>query len=109
MQTHEEKILAYLHDTIEDTRITINMLILIDFHIDILRAMISITKGKDEEYQSYIARVSKNELATKVKIADLEDNMNPDRWHFGNRYENDSMWKRYTEAHKTLTQSRQKG
>jgi phage FluMu protein gp41 len=30
-------------------------------------------------YIDYIVRISKNEIATKVKIADIEDNMNISR------------------------------
>ena len=37
------------------------------------------TKRIDETYEQFIERVRKNPVARRVKIADLEDNMNPQR------------------------------
>ena len=45
------------------------------FSEDVLEALIAITKTKKESYSDYIERVSKNDYATQVKIADLEHNM----------------------------------
>ena len=36
-------------------------------------------KEKGEDYDSFIDRISQNSLATKVKLADLEDNMDLSR------------------------------
>ena len=92
-----EKIVALLHDCIEDTDLTLDDL---SFHfpIEILRAVYSISKHVDEPYTIYIRRVSINTIARRVKIADLKDNMSEKRWIFGKRDDSSSMWVRYSKA-----------
>ena len=75
MKTAEEKITAVLHDVVEDSSITINDLRKEGFTENILKAVDALTKRKGESYKTSIERVKKNPLAVKVKIADLEDNM----------------------------------
>lgn len=71
----EEKIVAILHDTIEDTEITPERLLLDGFPPYIIDAVQSLTRGECESYEEFIQRVSLNSLATQVKIADLRDNL----------------------------------
>ena len=73
--TDDEKIVALLHDVIEDTSITVEELINEGFNQNIIDAIISLTKRNGEDYMTFIRRVSSNELATLVKIQDLKDNM----------------------------------
>ncbi len=70
------KVIALLHDVIEDTPITIDELRSKGFSEDILEAISALTKRNDESYEQFILRVSQNSLAKQVKIADLKDNMN---------------------------------
>lgn len=74
-KTEEEKIIAVLHDIVEDTSITLDDLRKEDFNEKILSAIEAITQGKDESKTEYIRRVKSNPLATRVKLNDLEDNM----------------------------------
>jgi len=92
-----EKIVAILHDCIEDTDLTLDDL---SFHfpIEILRAVDAISRREDEPYVNYIRRVSTNIIARRVKIADLKDNMSEKRWIFGERNNSSSMWVRYSKA-----------
>ena len=46
------------------------------FTKEIVDAVVAMTRKENESYEAYIERVGKNELARKVKMADLEDNMN---------------------------------
>ncbi len=78
-ETIEEKIVAVLHDIIEDTFIRLRDLKLHGFSEYIIRALDCLTKRDDETYFDFIRRISENELATKIKILDLKDNMNLDR------------------------------
>ena len=71
----EEKIVAILHDVVEDTKITLGDLKEKRFPDNILNAVDCMTKRKGEEYEAYIERAKSNPLSLKVKIADLEDNM----------------------------------
>ena len=70
----KEKIVAYLHDTVEDTDITIEK-IYEEFGEEIGRAVEVITKPKKLDYIRYIEGIKANELARVVKIADLKHNM----------------------------------
>ena len=75
LDTTEEKIVAVLHDTIEKTQVDYGYLEDAGFSEEILFAIDSLSRRPDEDYDSYIQRVSKNQLATKVKIIDLHDNI----------------------------------
>ncbi len=74
----KEKIVAWLHDTIEDTDITEADLRPV-FGDEITDAVVALTKTEGEDYFDYISRVIKNPLSARVKIADLTHNMKPDR------------------------------
>ncbi|MFI5145127.1 MAG: GTP pyrophosphokinase [Ignavibacteria bacterium] len=75
MNDEKEKIVAVLHDVIEDSELTYKDLCDAGFSEEIIDAIASISKQDDEEYYDYIKRVMQNKLACKVKLADLEDNM----------------------------------
>lgn len=77
--TDLEKICAVLHDIIEDTNVSLNELREEGFSEDVLVILDLLTKKEHEEYSTFIDRISKNETACRVKIADLQDNMNLSR------------------------------
>ena len=78
----KEWYVAWLHDILEDTECTINELeeqLKKDekakrFYDEIIDAVQAITKQKNESKEKYLKRVKKNDLARKVKIADMEHN-----------------------------------
>ncbi|WP_430885164.1 GTP pyrophosphokinase [Fusibacter sp. JL216-2] len=74
-----EKICAVLHDVIEDTNISLNELREEGFSEEVLVILDLLTKKEQEDYSTFIDRISKNETACRVKIADLQDNMNLSR------------------------------
>ena len=78
--TNKEKIVAYLHDTVEDTPLTIERIKEL-FGEEIGEAVFAITKSKDGSlsYDDYIERVKANPLARAVKISDLKHNMDLSR------------------------------
>ena len=71
----EAKIAGLLHDTIEDTYVTPQLLKDMGFGDDIVDAVLALSRRADETYAEFIVRASQNEIAKEVKIADLEDNM----------------------------------
>ena len=71
----EERIVAILHDTIEKTHVDYGFLKDAGFCEEVLSAVDSLTRKPDENYDNYIHRVSKNKLATKIKVIDLLDNI----------------------------------
>ena len=68
------KIVALLHDVVEDSEITLDDLRKSGFDAEIVAAVAAITKIKGEAYADYLARVKSNEIARIVKIADLTHN-----------------------------------
>lgn len=72
----EEKIVALLHDTIEDTDVTPEWLKQHGFSDEIVEAILSVTRNPEEDYQEFVARAKKNPIGRIVKIHDLEDNLN---------------------------------
>ena len=74
MKSEEEKIVAVLHDIVEDTDISLNDLRNEGFSEEVVSAVECLTKQDGENYDSYIERISFNPLAVKIKLSDLEDN-----------------------------------
>ncbi|AHL33261.1 GTP pyrophosphokinase [Pseudomonas brassicacearum] len=70
----EERIVAVLHDVIEDTCVTVADLREEGFSEAILVAIESLTKHEGETYQAFIERAARNPLARRVKLADLAEN-----------------------------------
>lgn len=67
---------ALLHDVIEDTDITIDILRNEGFPQEVLDAVALMTHDDDMPYFDYIKRIKTNSIATAVKLADLQDNSN---------------------------------
>ena len=77
--TDEEKIVALLHDTIEDTDVTAEDLLREGFPRNIVDAVLSVSRNEDESYEDFVKRTSLNPLGRTVKLHDLEDNMDISR------------------------------
>lgn len=69
------KIVALLHDTIEDTDVTANHLREQGFPEEIIDGVLSVTKREGETYDDFVKRAAENPIGKEVKKADLEDNM----------------------------------
>ena len=76
METEAEMLAAVLHDVIEDTGWTIEKLREEGFPDEVLAAVESVTKREGEDYDDFITRASQNPIGRRVKIGDLEDNLN---------------------------------
>lgn len=72
--TDEEKAVAYLHDVIEDTAVTLDDLKDNGFSEKVITAIDILTKKRGQDYQTYLKAVRENELARVVKLADLRHN-----------------------------------
>jgi (p)ppGpp synthase/HD superfamily hydrolase len=75
MDCEADMIVAVLHDVVEDSEVTLDDLTDLGFSEDITEAVDCLTKRLDESYEDFIERALANPVATKVKIADIEDNM----------------------------------
>ena len=75
-----EKIVAVLHDVVEDSNWTFEALLAEGFSNEVIEALKSVTKNSDnEDYDSFIQRAMQNPIGRKVKIADLRDNLDVTR------------------------------
>ena len=74
-----EYLVALLHDTVEDTEITIDNLRYLGLPESVLEAVDAITHRIYEPQVKYYARIKCNPLATKVKLADVRDNLRASR------------------------------
>ena len=76
VETEEEKIVAILHDVVEDTDWTFDALRKEGFSETVIEALETVTKYSEEEnYDDFIQRSLKNDIGRKVKIADLRENL----------------------------------
>ena len=75
METIPEKIAAILHDVIEDSDITLEMLQKEGFSDDVLKTVDLLTHYEKDSYEEYIERLKSFPMARHIKIADLNDNM----------------------------------
>lgn len=93
MESELEKIIAILHDTVEDCDVSV-LDIRQAFGIVVSNAVDAISRREGEKYFDYIQRCKQNIWARKVKIADIEINaqrgINLPDYH--------SMLKRYNKA-----------
>lgn len=103
MKTDSEKIVALLHDTIEDHPDKLNFGILeeLGFSDEVILALKCLTHYKGDSYEYYIEYLSHNSIARKVKIADLEDNMRLDEIEYVSEKHRERLNK-YLKAYKLL-------
>jgi hypothetical protein len=79
VEGEEAQIVAILHDVIEDTSVTAADLRQAGFSEQIVATVLCVTHRKDDPYADYVIRCKGNEVARRVKLADLEDNSRLDR------------------------------
>lgn len=75
MNTEEEMSVALLHDVIEDSDFSAASLLDSGISIAVVDAVECLTKLDGENYAQFIQRVLTNRLAVKIKMADIEDNI----------------------------------
>ena len=69
------RIVAILHDVIEDSEVSDQDLLDAGFDNEIVDAVLAVTRVKGESYKDFIHRAMGNEIGKKVKRADIEDNL----------------------------------
>lgn len=74
MTTLEERIVAVLHDVVEDCGVSLNDLREEGFSEEVLSAIESVTKVPGESYEDFVDRAAQNPIGRAVKLADLEEN-----------------------------------
>jgi len=79
LKDEKQRIVAVLHDVIENTNITDQDLLDYGLGHELVNHVLTLTRRKDENYDEYINRICYNEIAMRVKLADLNDNMDVSR------------------------------
>ncbi|WDZ49599.1 guanosine-3',5'-bis(diphosphate) 3'-pyrophosphohydrolase [Acinetobacter vivianii] len=75
----EHKIVAVLHDILEDTTTTIDELYRLGFQTHLIDAIIALTKQEGESRIQAAQQTVQNPIARVVKLADITDNMDLSR------------------------------
>ena len=75
LDTPEEQVVGWLHDTLEDTEVTLST-IESQFGSETAAAVDAISRREGETWLEYLDRVQENPVARAVKISDLIDNSN---------------------------------
>lgn len=76
---HDAMTVAILHDVIEDTFVSAGYLLDAGLAPHLAAAVFALTRHDNETYREFVERAALNNLARKIKIKDLEDNMSADR------------------------------
>lgn len=74
MNTLEERIVAVLHDVVEDCGVSLAVLRKEGFSEEVLSAVESVTRIPGESYEDFVERAALNPIGRSVKLADLEEN-----------------------------------
>jgi guanosine-3',5'-bis(diphosphate) 3'-pyrophosphohydrolase len=70
-----ERIVAVLHDLVEDTPWTLEALEAEGFAPEVLAAVDALTRRDGERYEAFVARAGADPVGRAVKLADLAENM----------------------------------
>lgn len=100
----DEKVVALLHDVIEDKEVTKEDLIEIGFPDRIVNDVVTLTREKKVEYKDYIESVIKNAsiCALNVKLADICNNMDISRIKNPVVSDYERVTKKYIPAHERV-------
>jgi (p)ppGpp synthase/HD superfamily hydrolase len=71
----EAQMVAVMHDLLEDTPVTSEMLLGEGFSAEVVSALEGVTRRSHESYAEFVQRAKNDPVARQVKLADLEDNM----------------------------------
>lgn len=96
------EIVALLHDVVEDTDWTMEMLGEQGFTDEMLDALACVTKKEGEDYMQFVQRAKANRFAREVKIADLKSNMDITRLNEITDVDVERL-RKYHKAYKYLT------
>lgn len=75
VDTETDRIVAVLHDLVEDTTYTFEDVRSLGYADTVIEALNHLTRRNGEPYDAYTERVAENAIAQRVKLADLADNL----------------------------------
>lgn len=69
------RVVAVLHDVVEDSPYDLDDLRRMGYPAEVVTPLDCVTRRAEEDYEAFVVRAKANAVARKVKLADLEDNM----------------------------------
>lgn len=95
--TQDEHVVALLHDILEDTSCTVDDLYRYGIPERLIQSIQALTRLAGERYFDFIARLMLDPIALKVKIRDIQHNLDDSRFDDPTAYP-PSLKKRYEKA-----------
>lgn len=102
VDTEDEKLVAVMHDLLEDTMLDSIDLTCAGCPPQVRLAVEDLTHLPGEPYESYLGRVASNPLALAVKRADISDNASEDRLRLLDPEEAEQLREKYRHARSLL-------
>lgn len=75
LETELEQMVGILHDVVEDSDVTFDDLRHMGYSEAVIMALDGVTRREDETYDEFVERSLAHPVSRRVKLADLEDNM----------------------------------
>lgn len=97
-----EKIVGILHDVVEDSEMTFEELRQMGYSEEVIQALDGVTRRDDETYDEFVVRSEQHPISRRVKLADLEDNMDLRRLSSEPTQKDFERLKRYRQAWERL-------
>ena len=79
MTDEDSTVTALLHDVAEDTEVSLAEIAAAGFRPQVMQALALLTHDKAVPYLDYVRALAPNELARRVKLADIRHNMDDTR------------------------------
>lgn len=104
VKSKEEKTIAMLHDILEEKEVSSEDLIEVGFSKNIVNDVLILTKDKSISYEEYIDNIIKNGSieSIRVKLADLDNNMDLSRIKNPTEVDYDRINNKYIPAYEKL-------
>lgn len=93
---------ALLHDTVEDTALTLADLTSAGMPTEVVDAVALLTRREDQPEAVYYARIRRDPLALEGKLADLADNTDPQRLALLTEDRQAKLRRKYAAAYQAL-------
>lgn len=75
LESEVEQIVGILHDVVEDSDLSFDDLRQMGYSEAIITALDGVTRRDSETYEEFVLRSKQQPVSRRVKLADLEDNM----------------------------------
>lgn len=80
LESDLERMVGVLHDVVEDSQLTFEDLRRMGYPDEVITPLEGVTRRADESYEAFVTRSQAHPVARRVKLADLEDNMDVRRY-----------------------------